>query len=125
MPKLVNRNPKLGKLGKYAVIRLGDKPIYLKDPQGRNVKHGTTEALIAYNRFCVGLQMNPAFLVPKDERDITLDEVATAYLEYANRRFGKTEYEHYRTALSFSIEIYDDQPVDVFSCQNLRTVRNE
>ena len=118
MPKLVNKNPKMGRNGNYAVVRY-------KGKTHRLGKHGTTAALIAYNRFCVEIQTNPAFLVPKDERDITLDEVAAACLEYANRRFEKTEYEHYRTALSFAVEIYGDQPMDAFSYQNLRTVRNE
>ena len=118
MPKLVTKNPKLGKNGIYAVVRYKGKTHQLG-------KHGTPEALTAYNRFCVELQTNPAFLVPKNERDITLDEVAAAYLEYANRRFGKTEYGHYRTALSFAVEIYGDQSADAFSYQNLRTVRNE
>ena len=118
MPKLVNKNPKLGKNGNDAVVRYKGKTYRL----GR---HGTPESLTAYNRFCVELQTNPTFLVPKSERDITLDEVAAAYLEYANRRFGKTEYGHYRTALSFAVGIYGDQPVDAFSYQNLRTVRSE
>ena len=118
MPKLKNKNPKLGKNGNYAVVRYNGKTHRLG-------KHGTPEALTAYHRFCVELQTNPAFLVPKDERDITLDEVAAAYLEYAGRRFGKTEYGHYRTALSFAVEIYGDQPADAFSYQNMRIVRNE
>ena len=118
MPKLINRNPKLGKNGNYAVIRY-------KGKTHRLGKHGSPEALIAYNRFCVELQTNPVFLETKNGRDITLDEMVAAYLDYANRRFGKTEYNHYRTALSFAVEIYGDQPADVFSYQNLRTVRNE
>ena len=118
MPKLVNKNPKLGKNGNDAVVRYKGKTYRL----GR---HGTPESLTAYNRFCVELQTNPTFLIPKSERDITLDEVAAAYLEYANRRFGKTEYGHYRTALSFAVGIYGDQPVDAFSYKNLRTVRSE
>ena len=81
----------------FAYIYVNRKPIALKAPDGARCKTGTKEALTAYHRFCVELQTNPAFLVPKDERDITLDEVAAAYLEYAGRRFGKTEYGHYRT----------------------------
>ena len=118
MPKLKNRNPKLGKLGNYAVVRYGGKIHCL----GR---HGSKEALVAYNRFCVEFHTNPAFLVPKDEKNITLNEVAAAYLDYAEKRFGKTEYDHYRTALSFALETYGDRPVDAFSYQNLRTVQSE
>ena len=64
MPKLVNKNPKLGKLGKYAVVRHGGTTIYLKDPQGRNARHGTKEALTAYNCFCAELQNNPTGYIP-------------------------------------------------------------
>ena len=67
MPKLVNKNPKLGKNGIYAVVRY-------KGKTHRLGKHGTPEALTAYNRFCVELHTNPAFLVPKNERDITLGQ---------------------------------------------------
>ena len=117
MPKLTNRNPKLGRNGIYAVVRY-------KGKTHRLGKHGTPEALKAYNRFCVELQTNPAFLVPKDERDITLDEVAAAYLVYAKSRFGKTDYVHYRTALSFAVEVYGDQPADAFS-YHLRFFRQD
>ena len=85
MPKLKHKNPKLGKNGIYAVVRY-------KGKTHRLGKHGTKESLIAYNRFCTELQTNPTFLVQKNERDITLDEVAAAYLDYASRRFGKTEW---------------------------------
>jgi len=54
-----------------------------------------------------------------------VDEVAAANLDYAQRRFGKTDYVHYRTALSFAVSVYGDQPADAFSYQNLRTVRSE
>jgi hypothetical protein len=112
------------------------EPKLTNRPDGRAVVHykgkmhvmgkaGTKEALTAYHRFCVELQTNPAFLVPKDEQNVSLAEVAAAYLDYASRRFGKTEYGHYRTALSFAVEIYGKQSADAFSYQNLRTVRTE
>ena len=126
MPKLTNKNPKLGKLNSFAVVRYGGKVHYLKDAEGRNAKHGTKEAVAAYHRFCLELHTNPAFLIPKvsgDAKGITLDEVAAAYLEYAERRFDKREYNHYRRALGFAVEFYGDLPVDSFSYQNLRIVR--
>jgi len=54
MPKLINRNPKLSKLKEYAVVYFHGKIHYL----GR---HGTPEALIAYNRLCAEIQANPVF----------------------------------------------------------------
>jgi len=50
MPKLVNRNPKLSKLREYAVVYFRSKIHYL----GR---HGTTEALVAYNRLCTEIRV--------------------------------------------------------------------
>ena len=73
MPKLVNKNPKLGKLGKYAVVRLDSKTIYLKDPQGGNARHGSKEALAAYNCFCAELHNNPTgYTPPSGEPDVCI-----------------------------------------------------
>ena len=83
MPKLTNKNPKLGKLGRYAVVRTGGKTIYLKDPLGGNVKHGTKEALAAYNRFCAELQSNPTGFIPQTrEPDATVKELGAAFLDH-------------------------------------------
>ena len=122
MPKLVNRNPKLGKNGIYAVVRYKGKTYRLG-------KHGTPEALKAYNRFCAELTSNPeVFLMPKEpESEITLDEVAAAYLEYAKSRFFDTQYthyEHYRVALGFAVGIYGHLPVDDLSPLKLKTIRD-
>ena len=60
MPKLNSRNPKMGKLKSYAVVRYGGKIHYLG-------KHGTPEALAAYNRFCAELQSNPSCVIVQNE----------------------------------------------------------
>ena len=122
MPKLVNKNPKLGKNGKYAVVRY-------KGKTHRLGKHGTPEALQAYNRFCAELTSNPeTFLIPKEpESKVTLDEVAAAYLDYAESRFFDTQYthfEHYRMALGFAVKLYGDLPVDELSPLKLKTIRD-
>jgi integrase len=122
MPKLVNRNPKLGKNGNYAVVRYKGKTYRLG-------KHGTPESLKAYNRFCAELTSNPeTFLMPKEpEAKITLDEVAAAYLEYAESRFFDTQYthyEHYRVVLGFAAGIYGHLPVDELSPLKLKTIRD-
>jgi hypothetical protein len=66
-------------------VYVNRKPVALKAPDGSRCKSGTKEALTAYHRFHVELQTNPTFLVPKNERNITLDEVAAAYLGRATR----------------------------------------
>jgi integrase len=122
MPKLINRNPKLGKNGNYAVVRY-------KGKTHRLGKHGSPEALQAYNRVCAELTSNPeTFLIPKKpETIITLDEVVAAYLDYAEKRFFDTLYthfEHYRVALGFAVSIYGHLPVDELSPMKLKTIRD-
>ena len=81
----------------FAYVYVNRKPVALKAPDGSRCKTGTPEADTAFYRFYAELHTNPTFLAPKNEQNVTLDEVAAAYLDYANRRFGKTEYGHYRT----------------------------
>ena len=125
MPKLVNKNPKMGKLGKYAVVRLGDKPIYLKDPQGRNVKHGTPEALTAYNRFCVELQNNPAgYVMPSGVEGVTIQELCAGYIAHIEGNIHPSHFCHYKTIISdFLLPLYGDFAVDAFTTKCLKNVR--
>ena len=86
MPKLKSRNPKLGKLGNYAVIRCGGKIHYLG-------KYGTREALAAYNRFCTELQSSPTgYVAPSGEQNVTVRELAAAFLDYAKETIDIADY---------------------------------
>ena len=98
----------MGKLGKYAVVRLGDKPIYLKDPQGRNVKHGTPEALTTYNRFCVELQNNPAvYVMPSGTEGVTIQELCAGYIAHIEGNIHPSNFSHYKTIISdFLLPLY-------------------
>ena len=100
MPKLKNRNPKLDKLGNYAVVRYGGKIHYLG-------KHSTAEALAAYNRFCVGLQNSPTLFLAKQEGGITVGELTAAYLDYAETMLNNSDYGNVRTiAFDFLLKLY-------------------
>jgi len=77
MPKLINRNPKLSKLRKYAVVYYRGKIYYFG-------QYGTPEALSAYNRFCAELQANPTILLSSGEKCVTVRELAAAFLDHAN-----------------------------------------
>ena len=125
MPKLVNKNPKLGKLGKYAVVRHGGTTIYLKDPQGRNARHGTKEALTAYNCFCAELQNNPTgYIPPTGEPDVSVKELAVAFLDHLKERTDEVNYVTYRIIVDeFLLELYWDIPVDEFTTTCLDRVR--
>ena len=128
MPKLTNKNPKLGKLGKYAVVRIGGKTVYLKDLQGKNAEHGTPEALTAYNRFCVELQTNPTFLIPSGAQDVTIEELAAAYLEHYEATKSKEDYRQIRMIIKvFLLPLYGGECTLVtdFSPKALKLVREK
>jgi len=82
MPKLINRNPKLSKLKKYAVSYYRGKIHYFGI-------HGTQEALIASNRFCAELQEHPIVSLPKAGKHVTVKELSAAFLDYAKSGIDK------------------------------------
>ena len=125
MPKLTKKNPKLGKLGNYAVVRTGGKTIYLKDPQGRNAKHGTPEALAAYNRYCYELSNPVGHITPSNgEPDITVKELAAGFLDFSVAHHKKANYTHYRIALTdFLVTVFGDIPANQFGTKSLKMVR--
>ena len=121
MPKLINRNPKLSKLKEYAVSYYRGKIHYF----GR---HGTPEALTAYNRFCAAIQANPvAVPLPNGDHNVSVRELAAAFLDYAKANTNPTDYAHYRViVLDFLDKLYgDDTSVDNFTPRCLKLVRTE
>ena len=120
MPKLINRNPKLSKLKKYAVVYYHGKIHYLGH-------HGTPEALLAYNRFCAEIQTNPTLFPPIEEKNITICELTAAFLDYAKANFDATEYRHCRIiVLDFLDKLFGDGAlVDSFKPRCLKRVRDE
>jgi integrase len=118
MPKLKNRPVKYLKVGKYAVVYLHGKRIYLG-------LYGSPESQKEYARIVAEKQSNPMFFLEKEEKTVSLDELGKAYLEYAKRRFDKSHCENYRTALGFALDLYGHKPVDEFSPKKLKTARDE
>ena len=76
MPKLNNRPPKYAKMGKYAVVYLNGKKIYLG-------LYGSPESKVAYSRLVAELQASPAIYRPKENESITVRELTAAFLDYA------------------------------------------
>ena len=69
MSKLNNRPPKYSKMGKYAVVYLHGKKIYLG-------LHGSPESKIAYARLIAELQANPTTVpMPGGEKRVTIREL--------------------------------------------------
>jgi hypothetical protein len=120
MPKLINRNPKLSKLKEYAVVYYRGKIHYL----GR---HGTPEALTAYNRLCAEIQSNPVFSPPSREKRVTVRELTAAFLDHAKANIDSKSYSFYRIiVLDFLDKLYgDDTPVEEFTPRFLKLVRDE
>ena len=120
MPKLINRNPKLSKLGKYAVVYYHGKIHYFG-------LHGTPEALFAYNRFCAEIQENPIVFPSRGKKHVTIRELTVASLDHAKVNADHTEFRHLRTiVLDFLDKFYGDKfPVDDFKPRDLKLVRDE
>ena len=120
MPKLINRNPKLSKLSKYAVVYYRGKIHYFG-------LHGTPEALTAYNRFCAELQSNPTVLLSAGEKRVSVRELAVAFLDHAKASPDHAEFGHYRViVLDFLDKLYgDDTPVEDFKPRCLKLVREQ
>ena len=120
MPRLINRNPKLSKLKKYAVVYYHGKIHYLG-------QHGTPEALTAYNRFCAGIQSDPTFYLTKGETDIAVSELTAAFLDHVKATADSSSYSFWRIIiLDFLDKLYgDDTPVDSFKPSSLKLVREE
>ena len=120
MPKLLNRNPKLSKLRKYAVVYYRGKIHYFG-------LHGTPEALTAYNRFCTEIQASPTSCPLKGEKHVTIRELAVAFLDHAAENFNSTNCSFYRIILvDFLDELYGDgTPVDDFTPRCLKLVRDK
>ena len=120
MPKQ-NKPPKYCKMGKYAVVYLhGKKKHYLG-------LYGSPESHVAYSRLLAELQANPGFFPQKEEANITVRELAAAFLDHAKETFDDRDYRHCRTAvIDFLLKLYGDgTPVDDFRPSSLKLVREE
>jgi integrase len=117
MPK-TKRPPKYCKIGKYAVVYYNGKPRYIG-------LYGSPESKTAYSRLVAELRSNPVFL-PRGETDITVEELAYAFLDHAKATLTSAGYTHYRiTVVDFLAKLYGDVPVDNFTPKCLKTVRHE
>jgi len=120
MPKLINRNPKLSKLNKYAVVYYHGKIHYLGH-------HGTPEALLAYNRFCAEIQTNPTLSRPCEVKNVTICELTAAFLDHEKANNDTANYSVNRTiVLDFLDKLYGNGTlVDDFTPRCLKRVRDE
>ena len=122
MPKLRNRPPKYSRMGKYAVVYFNGKPNYLG-------LYGSPESKVAYARIVAEIESNPAIPLSSvgEERQVTVRELAAAFLNYAKTSINPTDYAHYRTiVLDFLDKLYgDNTSVEKFTPRCLKLVRDE
>jgi len=120
MPKLTNRPPLYKQSGKYAVIYVNGKRIFLG-------LYGSPESHVAYNRLLAEWQANSTFYLARGEKSITVKELAAAFLDYAKTTQDTAGYGHYRTIVfDFLLKLYgDDTPADSFKPSFLKLVRED
>jgi len=120
MPVLKSRPPKYQRSGKYAVVYQHGKRIYLGD-------YGSPESHTAYSRFVAESQANPTFYLSKGEPNVSVKELAVAFLDHAKVTQSSTDYKNCCTVvLDFLLKLYGDStPVDSFKPSCLKLVREE
>jgi len=118
MPKLLNRPPQYKQSGKYAVVYIDGKRIFLGP-------YGSEESKAAYARE-LAERANPNFSPPRGE-DITVRELAAAFLDHAKATLKKPNYTHHRiVVLDFLNKFYGDNIlVNDFKPSCLKLVRQE
>ena len=119
MPKLLNRPPQYKQSGNYAVVYIDGKRNFLG-------LYGSEESKIAYARV-LAERASPTLCPPKGEEDITVRELAAAFLDYAKATLKKPNYTHHRiVVLDFLNRFYGDNTlVNDFTPGCLKLVRNE
>ena len=130
MPKLKNRNPKLGQKEGRAVVRYKGKTLYLKKLDGTPCKPGTRDALAAYNRLCLELQNNPDYVAPSkqsppnEELKVTMDELTAGYMAYLKAMRSADCGNVQIIVNDFLLALFDGEfPADSFTSKCLKKVQ--
>ena len=101
MPKLTIRPPQYKQCGKYAVVYVDGKRIFLG-------LYGSQESKVAYARH-LAERASPEFTPPKGEKDVTVKELAAAFLDQAKATLKKPNYTHHRiVVMDFLNKLYGD-----------------
>ena len=120
MPKLNNRPPQYCRMRDQAVVYYRGKTHYL----GR---YNSQESNAAYARFLAEIQKNPALILPRGEKHVTVSELTSAFLDHAEANTDPTEYAHYRIIVLDFLEKLcgNNTPVDDFKPRYLKLVREQ
>jgi integrase len=117
MPKLLTRPPQYKKCGKYAVVYVDGKRKFLG-------LFGSQESKVAYARVLAERE-SPTLSPPKGARNVTVKELAAAFLDHAKVTLRKPNYVHHRiVVLDFLKKLYGDGTlVDDFKPSCLKLLR--
>ncbi|MDR1962853.1 MAG: hypothetical protein LBQ50_03640 [Planctomycetaceae bacterium] len=109
--KSSSQPPKMGNNGGTAFVRIHGQRIYLG-------KYGSEEAKQNYARYVAewaAWHRNPTQSVGK----VTLDTLSVAFLDYAQKRYGSSDYSNYRTAIRVLLELYSGMSIENFGIQTM------
>ena len=117
MPKLSNRPPQYKQCGKYAVVYIDGKRVFLG-------LYGSQESNIAYAR-ALAERASPTLTPARGEKDVTVKELAAAFLDHAKAMLAKPNYTHHKiVVVEFLMKLYGDGIlVDDFKPSCLKLVR--
>ena len=108
--------PKMGRNGDTAFVRINGKRLYLGP-------YGSPEAAQKYARIIAELAAN-AVPMARPAGEETLNTLSVAFLDYAKKECGQSDYGNYRTALRLLLEIYSGQPIKSFTPKCLRVLQH-
>ena len=109
--------PAIKQDGKYAVVYLNGRKIRL----GR---YGTDEAQQEYRRIIAEwLAVGDVTDSHKKESSYCIDDLATAFLKWAERVCGPSDYGNYKTALTMTLSDYSGTLVKDFGTRALKTMQ--
>jgi len=106
----------MGRNGQTVLVRINGKREYLGP-------YGSPEAAPKYARI-VAEHAAGAVPMARPVGEETLNRLAVAFLDYAQKECGESDYGNYRTALRLLLELYGGQPIKSFTPKCYRVLQN-
>ena len=117
MPKS-NRPPKYSKNGKYAIVYVNGKKIYLG-------LYGSTESRQEYARVVAEWQFQPIPQLANCESNVSVSELVAGFLDYSKSRQDKIQYRHNKYAIGYLVKFYGSLDANEFSPKKLKLCRSQ
>ena len=117
MPKS-NKPPQYCKNGKYAIVYVSGKKIYLGI-------YGSPESRQEYARVVAEWQSKPIPQLANCESNVSISELVAGFLDYSKSSHDKIQYNHNRYATGYLVKIYGSLDVNEFSPKKLKLCRSQ